>query len=193
MSALQGVEHARRGGREPAGANAARFAALAGSTGKLRTLAELEPREEPRTPTGIEEFDRVLGGGLVAGGVVLIAARPRDRKIDAVAAGAFAASASSQGDLRQRRGVGRAGRVARATASARSRVACNCCRNQPRTHPRGAEERTSSAHRRHRFDPDRLLRGAAVGARIRRAGARVRRAAHPFAKQSGTSLIMVGT
>ncbi len=61
---------------EPAGVNAARFAALAGSTGKLRTLAELEPREEPRTPTGIEEFDRVLGGGLVAGGVVLIGGDP---------------------------------------------------------------------------------------------------------------------
>ncbi|WP_332673229.1 DNA repair protein RadA [Aromatoleum sp.] len=61
---------------EPAGANAARFAALAGNTGKLQTLAELEPREEPRTPTGIEEFDRVLGGGLVAGGVVLIGGDP---------------------------------------------------------------------------------------------------------------------
>jgi DNA repair protein RadA/Sms len=56
------------------GAN--RFAALAGSTGRLQSLAELEPREEPRTPTGIEEFDRVLGGGLVAGGVVLIGGDP---------------------------------------------------------------------------------------------------------------------
>ncbi len=53
-----------------------RFAALAGTTGKLQSLAELEPREEPRTPTGIEEFDRVLGGGLVAGGVVLIGGDP---------------------------------------------------------------------------------------------------------------------
>ncbi|NMF97348.1 DNA repair protein RadA [Aromatoleum toluolicum] len=53
-----------------------RFAALAGATGRLQSLAELEPREEPRTPTGIEEFDRVLGGGLVAGGVVLIGGDP---------------------------------------------------------------------------------------------------------------------
>ncbi|NMF87592.1 DNA repair protein RadA [Aromatoleum petrolei] len=53
-----------------------RFAALAGTTGRLQSLAELEPREEPRTPTGIEEFDRVLGGGLVAGGVVLIGGDP---------------------------------------------------------------------------------------------------------------------
>ncbi|MGL1833813.1 DNA repair protein RadA [Rhodocyclaceae bacterium SMB388] len=53
-----------------------RFAALAGSVGRLSSLAELEPREEPRVPTGIDEFDRVLGGGLVQGGVVLIGGDP---------------------------------------------------------------------------------------------------------------------
>ena len=53
-----------------------RFAALAGDTGKLRALSELEAREEPRVPTGVAEFDRVLGGGLVAGGVVLIGGDP---------------------------------------------------------------------------------------------------------------------
>ncbi|HTJ96198.1 MAG TPA: DNA repair protein RadA, partial [Rhodocyclaceae bacterium] len=36
----------------------------------------IKPREEPRQATGIEEFDRVLGGGLVAGGVVLIGGDP---------------------------------------------------------------------------------------------------------------------
>jgi len=51
------------------------FAALAGA-GTLQQLAEIKPREEPRQPTGIEEFDRVLGGGLVAGGVVLIGGDP---------------------------------------------------------------------------------------------------------------------
>ncbi|NMG45595.1 DNA repair protein RadA [Aromatoleum toluvorans] len=61
---------------EAPGPGSSRFAALAGTTGKLQSLAELEPREEPRTPTGIEEFDRVLGGGLVAGGVVLIGGDP---------------------------------------------------------------------------------------------------------------------
>ena len=49
-----------------------RFAALAADTGRLQSLAEVQPRESPRVPTGIEEFDRVLGGGLVPGGVVLI-------------------------------------------------------------------------------------------------------------------------
>jgi len=52
-----------------------RFAGLAGSS-KLQQLSEIRPRAEPRTPTGIEEFDRVLGGGLVAGGVVLIGGDP---------------------------------------------------------------------------------------------------------------------
>ena len=61
---------------EPSSANPnSRFAGLAGSS-KLQQLSEIRPRAEPRTPTGIEEFDRVLGGGLVAGGVVLIGGDP---------------------------------------------------------------------------------------------------------------------
>ena len=48
-----------------------RFAALAGSA-RLQSLSEIEAREEDRLPTGVAEFDRALGGGLVAGGVVLI-------------------------------------------------------------------------------------------------------------------------
>ncbi len=62
---------------EPAApASGSRFAALAGVSGRLQSLAELAPREEPRQPTGLDEFDRVLGGGLVAGGVVLIGGDP---------------------------------------------------------------------------------------------------------------------
>ncbi len=52
-----------------------RFSALAAS-GQLQRLAEVEAAEVSRTPTGIAEFDRVLGGGLVAGGVVLIGGDP---------------------------------------------------------------------------------------------------------------------
>ena len=55
---------------------AARFSGVAASAGRMQTLASIKPREEPRQPTGIEEFDRVLGGGLVAGGVVLIGGDP---------------------------------------------------------------------------------------------------------------------
>ncbi len=40
------------------------------------TLADIEAVDVPRFGTGIEEFDRVLGGGLVPGGVVLIGGDP---------------------------------------------------------------------------------------------------------------------
>lgn len=55
--------------------DAHRFAAVAG-TATLQRLSEVEARELPRLPTSIGEFDRVLGGGLVAGAVVLIGGDP---------------------------------------------------------------------------------------------------------------------
>jgi DNA repair protein RadA/Sms len=45
-------------------------------TAPVLSLDEIEALDVPRFPTGIEEFDRVLGGGLVAGGVVLIGGDP---------------------------------------------------------------------------------------------------------------------
>ncbi|QWT45659.1 DNA repair protein RadA [Azospira inquinata] len=53
-----------------------RFQSLAPTTPKLQPLAEIEAREAVRLPTGIGELDRALGGGLVAGGVVLIGGDP---------------------------------------------------------------------------------------------------------------------
>ena len=58
-----------------AAGSANRYAALAGS-GSSCDLAEIKPREQARITSGIDEFDRVLGGGLVAGGVVLIGGDP---------------------------------------------------------------------------------------------------------------------
>jgi DNA repair protein RadA/Sms len=52
-----------------------RFASLA-PTAQLQKLADVEAQDVSRQPTGIAEFDRVLGGGLVAGGVVLIGGDP---------------------------------------------------------------------------------------------------------------------
>ncbi len=52
-----------------------RYAGLAQSS-KLQRLSEVEAQEVPRQPTGIAEFDRVLGGGLVDGAVVLIGGDP---------------------------------------------------------------------------------------------------------------------
>jgi len=52
-----------------------RFESLAPAT-RLQNLADIETREVERLATGIGEFDRALGGGLVAGGVVLIGGDP---------------------------------------------------------------------------------------------------------------------
>ncbi len=52
-----------------------RFGLIA-EAGKLQRLSEVEAREEARIPSGVSEFDRVLGGGLVPGGVVLIGGDP---------------------------------------------------------------------------------------------------------------------
>ena len=52
-----------------------RFAALAPAS-EVTTLADIEATDVARTPTGIGELDRVLGGGIVEGGVVLIGGDP---------------------------------------------------------------------------------------------------------------------
>ena len=52
-----------------------RYSALAHPS-QLQRLSDVEALETPRQTTGIAEFDRVLGGGLVPGGVVLIGGDP---------------------------------------------------------------------------------------------------------------------
>ena len=52
-----------------------RYSALA-EPSQLQRLSDVEALETPRQSTGITEFDRVLGGGLVPGGVVLIGGDP---------------------------------------------------------------------------------------------------------------------
>lgn len=48
----------------------------AGQAAQVRTLAEVSTEEVPRQPSGSSELDRVLGGGLVTGSVVLIGGDP---------------------------------------------------------------------------------------------------------------------
>ncbi len=46
------------------------------NAGQVSTLGEISLIEEERTKTGMEELDRVLGGGLVRGGLVLVGGDP---------------------------------------------------------------------------------------------------------------------
>jgi DNA repair protein RadA/Sms len=55
--------------------SATRFQPLA-SVSEVRPLSEVEATEDERIATGIAELDRVLGGGIVMGGVVLIGGDP---------------------------------------------------------------------------------------------------------------------
>jgi len=60
----------------PAKANP-RFSGYAGNAeAAVQSLAEVKPGDVERTPTGQAELDRVLGGGLVPGSVVLIGGDP---------------------------------------------------------------------------------------------------------------------
>ena len=64
---------------ESAAPGSNRFTSNAGgliAPSSVQELSTIEARDLPRVPTGIEEFDRVLGGGLVSGGVILIGGDP---------------------------------------------------------------------------------------------------------------------
>ena len=52
-----------------------RYSALV-SNAPTQSLGDVQAREMPRIASGIDEFDRVLGGGFVEGGVVLIGGDP---------------------------------------------------------------------------------------------------------------------
>ncbi len=62
----------------PEGAGKNRFAGRPGlaPSSEIKALSDIEASDFERTPTGHEELDRVLGGGIVEGGVVLIGGDP---------------------------------------------------------------------------------------------------------------------
>jgi DNA repair protein RadA/Sms len=58
------------------GGRSARRAGFAGTTSAVQKLADVAVVDLPRLESGFEEFDRVLGGGLVPGSSILIGGHP---------------------------------------------------------------------------------------------------------------------
>ena len=61
---------------EEAGAPAPSVVAAAPVTSRARPITEISVESAEAVPTGVDELDRVLGGGAVPGGVVLLAGEP---------------------------------------------------------------------------------------------------------------------
>ncbi len=77
MRRMRGLEHTGRDHDRSGGAAApAGRTGWAGQQAQIKTLAEVSVEEIPRFTTSSTELDRVLGGGLVDGSVVLIGGDP---------------------------------------------------------------------------------------------------------------------
>src|SRR5678815_4636886 len=68
-------ERSAENGGAAAGAGGHRYA-LPGASGSARLYSDIEIEQHARLSTGIGEFDRVLGGGVVPGSLVLLGGEP---------------------------------------------------------------------------------------------------------------------
>ena len=62
--------------KKSSASSAVRFDGFAGTSSQVQSLQDIDTAEMPRIATGSEEFDRVLGGGLVPGSAILIGGHP---------------------------------------------------------------------------------------------------------------------
>src|SRR2546425_8797532 len=74
-----------RAAEAAAGVASAHRYALAGSSGVAQLYADIQLEQHARLSTGIDEFDRVLGGGVVPGSLVLLGGEPGIGKSSLVA------------------------------------------------------------------------------------------------------------
>lgn len=65
-----------RTGASTGGKSKATFSGYAGNLSEVVTLGDIDLAAVPRLSSGVEEFDRVLGGGLVPGSAILIGGHP---------------------------------------------------------------------------------------------------------------------
>jgi DNA repair protein RadA/Sms len=73
--ALQEYKTPTPDARRPVGASRQATADLAHGAEAL-SLDQIDGEDSPRTPTGISEFDRILGGGVVPGSAILVGGEP---------------------------------------------------------------------------------------------------------------------
>ena len=62
--------------KAPKSSNASKSVGYAGTASEIHTLGSINLTEQPRFSSGIGEFDRVLGGGLVPGSAILVGGHP---------------------------------------------------------------------------------------------------------------------
>ena len=65
-----------RVGAASSGSASASRAGFSGALAQATLLADIDLQDLPRIPSGAEEFDRVLGGGLVPGSAILVGGNP---------------------------------------------------------------------------------------------------------------------
>ena len=171
-----------------------RYQSLAGAL-PVATLADIEASDVDRLPTGVDELDRVLGGGIVAGGVVLIGGDPGIGKstlllqaLDALSRNVrtlyvTGEESGAQVALRSRRlglGVGTTGSQVRVIAEIQlEKIAATIAAEQPVVCVIDSIQTVYS---------DQLTSAPGSVAQVRECAAQLTR----IAKSSGTTIVLVG-
>jgi DNA repair protein RadA/Sms len=172
---------------EPAGRAARTASRRWPSSQPVATLSEIEAADVARTPTGQDELDRVLGGGIVEGGVVLIGGDPGIGKSTLLLQAVDALSHADEGAVRHRRGKRRAGGAARAPAGPGGRR-CGCwprsswSASRPRWRPRQPAFCVIDSIQTRLFRPAQSAPGSV--AQVRECAAQLTRTAKPAAAPS---------
>ena len=136
----------------------------------LLRLVDVLAEESTRISTGVDELDRVLGGGLVPASLVLVGGEPGVGKSTLLLTALGAVSRDAARAARHRRGVGGAGEAPRG-APRRLRERRDPRRDRARRRLRDARARAAGRVR-DRLGADALRGRAGLDARLGRAGPR---------------------